>query len=100
MSSSRTAALVAAATLVISGISPVSSASADSVNVTVSSSGVVNPGANRRTANGFDWSNPRGVRTAAVVPPASQRQPVRLSGRAAWVCSPAGFGRRSTCTAR
>ncbi len=100
MSSSRTAALVAAATLVFSGIGPVSSASADGVNVTVSSSGVVNPAANRRASNGFDWSNPRGVRTAAVVPPATQRPQLRLSGRAAWVCSPAGFGRGSTCTAR
>lgn len=48
----------------------------------------------------FDWYNPSGTRSAAATPVRTQRVTMRLIGRASWVCSPAGFGRTSTCTSR
>ena len=48
----------------------------------------------------YDWHNPNGTRTATRATVRTQRVQTRLIGRASWVCSPAGFGRPSTCSAR
>jgi hypothetical protein len=48
----------------------------------------------------FDWSNPRGQREVAQAVSSAPRVPMRVTGRASWVCSPAGFGRPSRCTSR
>ncbi|MCB1398630.1 MAG: hypothetical protein KDJ82_00890 [Rhodobacteraceae bacterium] len=49
----------------------------------------------------FDWLAKRGkLSNAAATTPAKPKAPTRTLGKGRYVCSPAGFGRKSRCYSR
>lgn len=50
----------------------------------------------------FDWLEQRGIKTAAISQPQT-RSKTRIGkslGSGSWICSPAGFGKKSRCRRR
>ncbi|WP_145106364.1 hypothetical protein [Cereibacter sediminicola] len=86
--------LVALGVALVLGAPQVATASSEAARNPQSARGVVQT----RSAGTFDWlSRPAVVVRASSEAPATRVR--RQIGRGSWICSPAGFGRGSTCYA-
>ncbi len=99
MTTTLVGGLVASVMVVLMGTAPVEAGAGRATAASADSASIVRV-AHSGHARSFDWHRSKTRAARANMKDSDRRQVVRVAGRGGWVCSPAGAGSGSTCTAR